>query len=334
MGVQFLGNQTGGCGYTGLARLISGGVLRLMRLDFLSLARAVRKKHVECAGKLAASMGSAPAGSDGLMHPNRLLAALREALPRDAVVVADGGDFLSFARVGLPASTYLDPGLLGCIGVGTPFGIAASLAFPDRTVAVVTRLQFADHAAMARAFGLHAERVERAEGLSAAIERALANRPALLDVLVTPEAVSSDAKNVAAHPHRPEVLVLRLFDLVKAQARGGCIHLQVKGCGLGGLLLVASQPREAVGEGVGDAEQHGHSRAISAIACFDQLLAKSDALSQRRHREVRWRRLELLRFPLKSVALALMRSQRSKVERHRHESQVVSALDAHRVHEI
>ena len=207
-------------------------------------ARAVRNKHVERAGKLAASMGSAPAGSDGLMHPNRLLAALREALPRDAVVVADGGDFLSFARVGLPASTYLDPGSLGCIGIGTPFGIAASLAFPERTVVVVTgdgafgfnameidtaarhkapvlivvanngawaievrdqlethgkvvgtRLQFADHAAMARAFGLHAERVERAEDLPAAITRALANRPALLDVLVTPEAVSSDAKS-------------------------------------------------------------------------------------------------------------------------------------------
>ena len=60
---------------------------------------------------------------------------------------------------------------------------------------VGTRLQFADHAAMARAFGLHAERVERAEDLPAAIERALAHLPALLDVLVTPEAVSSDAKS-------------------------------------------------------------------------------------------------------------------------------------------
>ena len=207
-------------------------------------ARAVRAKHLERAAKLFASMKVAPAGSDGLMHPNRLLAALREKLPADAVIVADGGDFLSFARVGLPASTYLDPGSLGCIGVGTPFGVAASLACPGRTVAVLTgdgafgfnamemdtaarhkapvlivvanngswaievrdqqethgkvvgtRLQFADHAAMARAFGLHAERIEKAEDLPGAIERALANRPALLDVLVTPEAVSSDAKS-------------------------------------------------------------------------------------------------------------------------------------------
>ena len=48
---------------------------------------------------------------------------------------------------------------------------------------------------MARALGMHAERVERAEDLPAAIERALANRPALLDVLVTPDAASSDAKS-------------------------------------------------------------------------------------------------------------------------------------------
>ena len=221
--------------------------------------RKVRAKHLERAEKLLVSMKAAPAGSDGLMHPNRLLAALREKLPGDAVIVADGGDFLSFARVGLPASTYLDPGSLGCIGVGTPFGVAASLAFPDRIVAVLTgdgafgfnameidtavrhkapllivvanngswaievrdqmethgkvvgtRLQFADHAAMARAFGLHAERVERVEDLPGAIDRALANRPALLDVLVTPEAVSSDAKSGLAWV--PDMQPLAVWD--------------------------------------------------------------------------------------------------------------------------
>lgn len=206
--------------------------------------QGVRAKHAERSDKLAVSMRQAPDGSDGRMHPNRALAALRDALPADAIVVADGGDFLSFARVGLPAATYLDPGSLGCIGVGTPFGIAASLARPDQTVVVATgdgafgfnameidtavrhqapvlvvvanngswaievrdqqethgkvvgtRLQYADHAAMARAFGMHAERVEKAQDLPGAIQRALANRPALLDVVVTPEAASSDAKS-------------------------------------------------------------------------------------------------------------------------------------------
>ena len=235
-------------------------------------ARDVRTKHLERAGKLLASMNAAQPGSDGLMHPNKLLAALREKLPRDAVIVADGGDFLSFARVGLPATTYLDPGSLGCIGIGTPFGIAASLALPGRTVVVVTgdgsfgfnameidtaarhkapvlivvanngswaievrdqqethgkvvgtRLQFADHAAMARAFGLHAERVERAEDLPAAIDRALAalaqQRPALLDVLVTPEAVSSDAKSGLAWV--PDLQALGAWDDAERKWREG-----------------------------------------------------------------------------------------------------------------
>ena len=59
---------------------------------------------------------------------------------------------------------------------------------------VGTRLQDADYAAMARSFGMHAERVETEEQLGPAIQRALANRPALLDMVVTPEAISSDGK--------------------------------------------------------------------------------------------------------------------------------------------
>jgi acetolactate synthase I/II/III large subunit len=235
-------------------------------------AQAVRSKHLARADKLLSSMAAAAPGSDGLMHPNRLLAALRAAIPADAIVVADGGDFLSFARVGLPASTTLDPGPLGCIGIGTPFGIAAALACPGRTVVVATgdgafgfnameidtaarhhvpvlivvanngswaievrdqqenhgkvvgtRLQFADHAAMARAFGLHGERVERAEELDGAIERALAvlakGKPALLDVLVTPEAASSDAKSGLAWV--PDLQALGAWDQAERAWRQG-----------------------------------------------------------------------------------------------------------------
>ena len=231
-------------------------------------AANLRARHQERSDKLLAAMRTAAPGEDGRMHPNRVLAALREQLPPDAVVVADGGDFLSFARVGLPASTYLDPGPLGCIGVGTPFGIAASLACPERTVVVATgdgafgfnameldtavrhqapvlvvvanngswaievrdqqqthgkvvgtRLQFADHAAMARAFGMHAERVEKPEDLPGAIRRALAHRPALLDVVVTPEAASSDAKSGLAWV--PDLQPLAAWDDAERRWRDG-----------------------------------------------------------------------------------------------------------------
>jgi len=52
--------------------------------------------------------------------------------------------------------------------------------------------------------------VQRVEDLPAAIERALANRPALLDVLVTPEAVSSDAKSGLAWV--PDLQALAAWD--------------------------------------------------------------------------------------------------------------------------
>jgi acetolactate synthase-1/2/3 large subunit len=60
---------------------------------------------------------------------------------------------------------------------------------------VGTRLQFADHAAMARAFGMHAQRVEMVGELDAAIGLALQHLPALLDVVVSTEARSSDGKS-------------------------------------------------------------------------------------------------------------------------------------------
>lgn len=207
-------------------------------------AAALRREHEQRAERFMRSLAQAPDGTDGRMHPNRLLAALRARLDPDAIIVADGGDFLSFARVALSAGAYLDPGPFGCLGVGVPFGIAAALAYPRRQVVVAsgdgafgfnaieldtaarhgarvlfvvannggwqievhdqiesygklvgTRLRHSDYAGMARALGLHGERVERVEELDAALERALAHRPALLDVLVTAQAVSSDARS-------------------------------------------------------------------------------------------------------------------------------------------
>jgi acetolactate synthase-1/2/3 large subunit len=86
---------------------------------------------------------------------------------------------------------------------------------------VGTKLQFADHAQMARGFGLSAERVESAADLPAAIGRALATvtagRPALLDVLVTTDAVSADAKSGLAWV--PDLQPLAAWDAAERRWR-------------------------------------------------------------------------------------------------------------------
>src|SRR5262249_56159429 len=82
-----------------------------------------------------------------------------------------------------------------------------------------TRLQFCDYAAMARSFGMYAERVEDAGELPRALARAVAERPALLDVVVTPEAVSPDAKSGLAAV--PDLHALATWDQAERTWREG-----------------------------------------------------------------------------------------------------------------
>ncbi len=232
-----------GLGLTALADALgTAGTTPSPALDTAWTA-ALRAEHVKRAARYAESMATAPAGKDGHMHPNRIFAALRRVLRPDAITVADGGDLLSFARMGLEARTYLDAGAFGCLGVGTPYAVAAALLHPERQVVAITGdgafginameidsakrhgakavfivsnnaawnieridqemnyggrivgtlLASSDYAGMARAFGLHAERVTDPARLEGAIRDALANAPALVDVVTTQDALSSDA---------------------------------------------------------------------------------------------------------------------------------------------
>ncbi|WP_428688428.1 thiamine pyrophosphate-binding protein [Roseibium sp.] len=183
-------------------------------------------------------------GSDGKIHPLAIFQALKEVVSSDYIAIADGGDLLSFARIGLTASTYLDAGAFGCLGVGVPFAVAAALANPGRQVISVngdgayginameidtavrhgakavfivsnnaawnierydqdanyggrvigTVLRHSDYAAMAQALGAYGERVENPDDLAGAIRRGLENAPAVIDVVTSQDAISSDAK--------------------------------------------------------------------------------------------------------------------------------------------
>ncbi len=71
------------------------------------------------------------------LHPMRVYAELAHVLDRDAIVVGDGGDFVSYAgRVveSFQPGCWLDPGPFGCLGSGPGYALAAKLAHPERQV--------------------------------------------------------------------------------------------------------------------------------------------------------------------------------------------------------
>lgn len=100
-------------------------------IDDLRTANAARTRA------LAARMATPDLDDDGRMTPNFVVGAVNDLLTDGSVAIADGGDILSFARVGLKPVDYLDCGALGCLGVGVPFAIAAALQRPDEPVIAV-----------------------------------------------------------------------------------------------------------------------------------------------------------------------------------------------------
>ncbi|KAB2847789.1 MAG: thiamine pyrophosphate-binding protein [Hyphomicrobiaceae bacterium] len=231
-------------------------------------ARGLRVKHEDRSRQALETSDRPEVGRDGKIHPRAIFRAIAQAASPDYIAVADGGDLLSFARVGLNASTYLDAGAFGCLGVGVPFAIAAALAYPGRQVISVngdgayginameidtavrhgaravfivsnnaawnierydqevnyagrvvgTTLRHSDYAAMARALGAHGERVERHEDLEPALARAIANAPAVVDVVTSRDAVSSDAEKGLGFV--PDYQALTQWDEAERRRRG------------------------------------------------------------------------------------------------------------------
>ena len=205
--------------------------------------------------------------ADGWIHPLAIFQAIRKQSAPDYIAVADGGDPLSFARVGIAAQTYLDAGAFGCLGVDVPYAIDAALACHERQVISVngdgayrinameidtavrhnaravfivsnsaawnierydqeancgnrvvgTTLRHSDYAAMARALGAHGERVEDLAAPGPALQRVLANAPAVIDVITSREAVSSD--DVKGLGFVPDYQLLTAWDDAECERR-------------------------------------------------------------------------------------------------------------------
>src|SRR5262249_49315928 len=114
-----------------LAAMIEAAGNRAGEADAAWLQRMRPRPRERVAAAAAGDKTRPMTGADGKIHPRAIFDAIAEIADPDYVAIADGGDLLSFARTGLTASTYMDAGAFGCLGVGVPFAIAAALAMPD-----------------------------------------------------------------------------------------------------------------------------------------------------------------------------------------------------------
>ena len=74
------------------------------------------------------------------LHPMRVYGELGTLLDRDAIVIGDGGDFVSYAGrmiASFAPGCWLDPGPFGCLGSGPGYALAAKLAHPARQVVLL-----------------------------------------------------------------------------------------------------------------------------------------------------------------------------------------------------
>jgi acetolactate synthase-1/2/3 large subunit len=74
------------------------------------------------------------------LHPMRVYGELAKLLDRNAIIVGDGGDFVSYAgRVvdSYEPGCWVDPGPYGCLGSGIGYALGAKLARPGRQVVVL-----------------------------------------------------------------------------------------------------------------------------------------------------------------------------------------------------
>ena len=116
-------------------------------LDGLAGWAGDRVSHEPWLDRLRAAEDAARARDEDLLgaggpviRPPAVYGALRSRLERDAVVIGDGGDFVSYAGKFVDSfqpGCWLDPGPYGCLGTGLGYAIAARVARPSSQVVLL-----------------------------------------------------------------------------------------------------------------------------------------------------------------------------------------------------
>jgi acetolactate synthase I/II/III large subunit len=133
--------------HAALADAVSGDLASVIRGLAEALERASLSAWKSWVEDLQATVREATARDAELLmaesdpiHPARIYGELLPRLADDAVVIGDGGDFVSFAGKYVEPKRpcgWLDPGPDGCLGAGLGASIAARLARPSAQVVLL-----------------------------------------------------------------------------------------------------------------------------------------------------------------------------------------------------
>ena len=131
--VALVGNL--GCSFELLSEEMKN---RGTKLDFSGWRGQLREIEDAAEAEVQANLDS----DESPLDPQRMLREVRDWLATldDPIVIGDGGDIVATAAKILPVNgegAWMDPGPLGTLGVGMPFGIAAQLTHPGRRVVII-----------------------------------------------------------------------------------------------------------------------------------------------------------------------------------------------------
>lgn len=111
-----------------LGEALEGRGLTPRAVSWLSFLQE-KARHNEEGARLALTDDGVP------INPYRVVAEVKEVVPRDAIITAEGETIMGICRAMLPSyenRSRLNAGTTGSMGVGAPYVVGASLACPDR----------------------------------------------------------------------------------------------------------------------------------------------------------------------------------------------------------
>jgi acetolactate synthase-1/2/3 large subunit len=116
-----------------VAPVLAGPAARAWTQSWLPRLQAAAQAAIAADAQLLASDAEP-------IHPMRIYGELARLLDSDAIVIGDGGDFVSYAGKYLEPQRpggWLDPGPYGCLGTGLGYAIAARIARPSAQVVLL-----------------------------------------------------------------------------------------------------------------------------------------------------------------------------------------------------